>query len=191
MNLRCEGTTELGQDEIYVVAVVSNPYGTGPTRIVWSGNMDANGNSNRDSGMIRYFDGVVPTGVRHDLMIHVMEQDGQDYNGAIQFASSLSSKAVAAYSGGGDISGQLGTAIDQLRNAMGGFVNTDDYLGTFTLTFVSNADGSADVTVNPLNRASWEANGRLRLDGDGGLQYPGVRVDGQGVGQGANHVPPI
>ena len=73
---------------------------------------------------------------------------------------------------------------------MGGFVNTNDYLGTFTLTFVSNPSGTADVTVNPLNRARWEGP-RLLLDGDSGRQYPGVRVNGQGVGNGANNVPVI
>lgn len=165
MNLLCEEQNEHGDDEAYVVLNDS----TGQSNVVWAGDVADDDDKKRQTPTIDLGTFDLQPNQSVKLMVSLFERDGQDYRPGLQVGASIARSLVSAAVGVPlpDIS----ALIDELGP------NTDDNIGTFSITINSDANGNLTTEVLPTNRAHMRNNGQLVLAGDGARYIPAVYVN--------------
>ncbi|KAM3093972.1 hypothetical protein ACKFKG_17255 [Phormidesmis sp. 146-35] len=173
MNLFCQEQNENGDDEIYVVVSSSDRQ----SFLAWQGDMADDKKSKRNTGAFDIGRYNLRPGQSVALVVNVFEKDGQDYRpglrAGVQVAQALGSVAL-----GVPIPTQIG-GLD-VNSIIGGIgINTDDWIGAFSVLVKADSNGNLITEFSPKARSRWMSNGTMRLDGDGGRYFPFIFINGE------------
>lgn len=146
-NLWCNQTTEAGEDEIYLIVTWHSSGGQYGSFRVPNGHWDLNdGNEPRQVSRFDLWSGAINPGETVDISVFILEEDNgssdQIVAKAQQVMSVLGPAACATVPASCPYAAAISQVIDFISNLPIHIQDSDDYIGSFSMTVTRGLDGN-------------------------------------------------